>query len=224
MCNLYTETKGHEAIRRLTRVTRDRTGYLPPLPAIFPDTRAPVVRNAPDGARELIFLRWGMPAPPAFVSGPDRGVTNIRKLDSPHWRPWLGVANRCIVPATSFSEPSIKSDFLTGKKICHWFALGDDQPLFAFAGIWCTWRGIRGSKAVSIETEHELFGFLTTGPNAEVRTVHVKAMPVILRTEDEIELWMTAPIEDALALQRPLPDGSLKIVRTGTREDQGSTP
>jgi putative SOS response-associated peptidase YedK len=219
MCDLYSETKGQDAIRRLARVMRDRIGHLPPHPAIFPDMMAPVLRNAPDGVRELIFLRWGMPAPPAFPSGTDRGVTNIRDLDTPHWRPWLGVANRCIVPATSFSEPSIKPDPLTGKKVWHWFALGEDQPLFAFAGIWCTWRGIRGSKAVSIETEHELFGFLTTEPNAEVRTVHEKAMPVILRTEDEIELWMTAPIKDALALQRPLPDGTLKIVRTGVQGD-----
>jgi putative SOS response-associated peptidase YedK len=219
MCNLYSQTKDRDAIRRLARVMRNRTGNLPPLPAIFPEMMAPVLRNAPDGVRELIYLRWGLPAPPAFEGGADRGVTNIRNLDSLHWRPWLGVANRCIVPATSFSEPSLKSDFLTGKRICHWFALGDDQPLFAFAGIWCTWRGIRGSKAVSVETEHELFGFLTTEPNAEVRTVHEKAMPVILRTEDEIELWMTTPIEDALALQRPLPDGSLKIVRTGVQHD-----
>ena len=44
-------------------------------------------------------------------------------------------------------------------------------------------------------------------------------MPVILKTEAEIEQWMTAPAEEALRLQRPLPDGSLKIVATGEKED-----
>ncbi len=44
-------------------------------------------------------------------------------------------------------------------------------------------------------------------------------MPVILTTEAEIELWMTAPAEEALKLQRPLPDGSLAIVMTGEKEE-----
>jgi putative SOS response-associated peptidase YedK len=44
-------------------------------------------------------------------------------------------------------------------------------------------------------------------------------MPVILTTEAEIEHWMMAPAEEALKLQRPLPDGSLKIVMTGERGD-----
>jgi putative SOS response-associated peptidase YedK len=37
-------------------------------------------------------------------------------------------------------------------------------------------------------------------------------MPVILTTPTEIETWMTAPAEDALKLQRPLPDCALDIV------------
>jgi putative SOS response-associated peptidase YedK len=49
--------------------------------------------------------------------------------------------------------------------------------------------------------------------------VHPKAMPVILTTEAEIEHWMTAPADEALKLQRPLPDGALKIVATGAKED-----
>jgi putative SOS response-associated peptidase YedK len=47
-------------------------------------------------------------------------------------------------------------------------------------------------------------------------------MPVILTTEAEIETWMTAPADEALKLQRPLPDGSLKIVATGEKEDEVS--
>jgi putative SOS response-associated peptidase YedK len=46
-----------------------------------------------------------------------------------------------------------------------------------------------------------------------------KAMPVILRTPEEVERWMTAPTDEALDLQRPLPDGALTVVATGPRKD-----
>ena len=43
--------------------------------------------------------------------------------------------------------------------------------------------------------------------NAEVGAIHPKAMPVILTSPDEVETWMTAPADEALKLQRPLPLG-----------------
>ena len=66
MCNRYSLTKGQAAIVALTRAMRDITGNLPPMPGIFPDYPAPVVRNAVDGVREVAMARWGMPGPPAF--------------------------------------------------------------------------------------------------------------------------------------------------------------
>jgi putative SOS response-associated peptidase YedK len=66
MCNLYSVTKGQAAIIELTRALRDKTGNLPPMPGVFPDYLAPIVRNAPDGVRELMLARWGMPGPPQF--------------------------------------------------------------------------------------------------------------------------------------------------------------
>jgi hypothetical protein len=47
-----------------------------------------------------------MPSPPAYVKNYDPGVTNIRNTSSPHWRRWLGPANRCVVPFTWFAEPN----------------------------------------------------------------------------------------------------------------------
>jgi putative SOS response-associated peptidase YedK len=44
-------------------------------------------------------------------------------------------------------------------------------------------------------------------------------MPVILTTPEEVETWMTAPPDDALKLQRPLPDRALRIVARGGKED-----
>jgi putative SOS response-associated peptidase YedK len=74
-------------------------------------------------------------------------------------------------------------------------------------------------KANPVEGQHTLFGFLTCEPNDVVGAVHPKAMPVILTSDDEIERWMTAPAEEALKLQRPLRDGTLKVVARGERED-----
>jgi putative SOS response-associated peptidase YedK len=215
MCNLYSMTKGQQAIRQLTRAMADTTGNLPLLPAIFPDSPAPVVFNAPDGKRSLGLLRWGMPGPPQFGGAP---ITNIRNTSSPHWRRWLNPASRCVVPATSFCE----YEDTKPRKTPTWFALDESRPLFFFAGIWTPWFGTRGTKAAPVTGDHKLFGFLTTEPNAEVAPIHPKAMPVILTEPDEIEVWMNAPWQDARALQRPLPDGALQIVARGDRQDGGT--
>ena len=69
------------------------------------------------------------------------------------------------------------------------------------------------------ETTNDLFAFLTTEPNAIVAPVHAKAMPVILTTQKEVDLWMTAPGKDALMLQRPLPENALRIVARGQKQD-----
>ena len=62
MCNLYSMTRNVDAIRRLFKVDpeQDRTGNMPPLPGIYPDYPAPIVRNS-SGGRELAMARWGMP-------------------------------------------------------------------------------------------------------------------------------------------------------------------
>lgn len=77
-----------------------------------------------------------------------------------------------------------------------------------------------GSKIKEGETTGDIFGVLTINPSAEVGPVHPKAMPVTLRTPEEMETWMSAPRAEALKLQRPLPDGALRIVvhRASTEE------
>jgi putative SOS response-associated peptidase YedK len=122
------------------------------------------------------------------------------------------------VPATAFSEPTDEADPATGKKRWAWFALAEDLPLFAFAG-WASWHGIRGTKKNPVDGRHMLYAFLTTGANAVVAPIHSKAMPVLLTTPEEQEAWLSAPLEMALKLQRPLPDDALRIVAMVDKPD-----
>jgi putative SOS response-associated peptidase YedK len=129
MCNLYSITTNQAAIIALFRVTNRYVGNLAPMPGVFPDYPAPIIRNT-DTGRELAMMRWGMPPPPR-TGGPP--VTNIRNTSSPHWRGWLKPEDRCLVPFNSFAEYAPEPNPETKKKDVVWFALNDDRSLTAFA-------------------------------------------------------------------------------------------
>ncbi|MHC2669569.1 putative SOS response-associated peptidase YedK [Bradyrhizobium diazoefficiens] len=128
MCNLYSITTNQAAISALFRVVNRYVGNLAPMPGVFPDYKAPILRNGANG-RELATARWGMPSSSKALMDatkkraeklqakgkpvdfkellrmePDGGTTNIRNVKSKHWARWLGPEHRCVVPFNSFSE------------------------------------------------------------------------------------------------------------------------
>jgi len=125
-------------VARFFRISHNRAVIFEPTSAIFPRHKAPVVRQASDGERELVLMSWGFML---LQNGrAPRPVTNVRDdkiLTSSFWKSSFE-ERRCLVPASSFCEPNSDVKPATW----HWFALkGGERPLFAFPGIWRNYRG-----------------------------------------------------------------------------------
>lgn len=242
MCNLY-RMDDKDWVRKWA-VDVDSLINLMPAYQMNPDQMGPIIRNTTDGRTQLVHARWGLPSPiflqkkaaearAAKITAkgqtvdmdeltrmePDRGVTNVRKLTLPHWKRWFGVEHRCIVPVTNFAEPDPASQVSGGKVPNAWFARDESKPLMFFAGIHVPqWKSVR--KIKDGMTVDDLYGFLTTDPNAVVAPVHEKAMPILLLTKEETDIWMRAPWEEAVDLAGPAPDDAIVIT---SREQYGSS-
>lgn len=213
MCNLYSQTRNVDAVRRLFRVSGNRAASFEPKDAIFPGRMAPVVRLAEDGERELVELSWG------FVllqpGKAPRRVTNTRddKVTGRFWKPSFE-HRRCLVPATSFCEPN--DGRAAGERATwHWFALKGDElrPMFSFAGIWQRWRGPIKKDGPNVDLD--VYSFMTTMPNSATASINHERSPVLLTTEAERDAWLNGSADEARALIRPIDGDRLQIVQAG---------
>src|SRR5260221_12167719 len=112
-----------------------------------------------------------------------RRVTNVRDdkiVASGFWRQSFE-QRRCLVPASSFCEPNGDVKPATW----HWFAVNGSEarPMFAFPGIWRSYRGPVRKDGPTIELE--TYSFLTTLPNELVGAINHERMPVLLTKEEE---------------------------------------
>jgi putative SOS response-associated peptidase YedK len=138
------------------------------------------------------LLRWGLV--PFWASDPaEIGVKTINArsetmAERPAYRDAFA-RRRCLILADGFYEWS--------GGVPHWITLADGGSLFAFAGLWASWR----PKGASREVEPlRSCAIVTTAAAGPVRSLHDR-MPVILGREQE-SLW----------LDPATPDGELHAV------------
>jgi putative SOS response-associated peptidase YedK len=177
--------------------------YFAPSYNVAPQTFQPVVRLNPDsGERELTVMRWGLV--PFWSKDGKAGFNTINAkaetvATSPLYREAMK-RRRCLVPADWFYEWK-KLD----EKAKQPFAIGlENGALFAFAGLWETWKDKETGKVL------ETYTIITTDPNELTEPIHNR-MPVIVAPKD-YERWM-APGEPSrlpVDLLRPYPADEMK--------------
>lgn len=182
--------------------------YFAPTYNVAPQSLQPVVRlDRETGERELTIMRWGLI--PFWSKDGKAGYSTINaKAETVATSPLYREAfkrRRCLVPADWFYEWQ-KIDAKTKQPYA--IALKDGS-LFAFAGLWETWKDKATGKSL------ETYTVITTDPNELTEPIHNR-MPVILRRSD-YERWLTLGEVGRLPgdLLRPYPDEEMKVWRVG---------
>lgn len=177
--------------------------YLAPSYNVAPQQFQPVVRlDRETGQRELTVMRWGLV--PYWSKDAKIGFSTINAkaetiTTSPTYREAIK-KRRCLVPADWFYEWQ-KIDAKTKQPYA--IAL-QDGSLFAFAGLWESWKDkARGERL-------ETYTIITTDPNELVEPLHNR-MPVILK-RDDYQRWLDPGDSQRLPvdLLRPFPAEEMK--------------
>jgi putative SOS response-associated peptidase YedK len=169
----------------------EQTQELCPRYNIAPSQPVPIVRQQ-GPRRSVAVVRWGLV--PFWAKDGSIGykMINARSetvMQRPAFRNCF-FTRRCLIPADGFYE---WSKLQKEKRPFH---LGmTDNSVFAFAGLWDSWRAPDGIPLESCT-------ILTTTPNSLVADLHNR-MPVIL-PRDQYEMWLSAPPSDAARLANVL--------------------
>jgi putative SOS response-associated peptidase YedK len=175
---------------------------------VAPQSFQPVVRLDPEtGEKELTVMRWGLVPFWSKYGKASFSTINAKSetvASSPAFREaWK--SRRCLVPADLFYEWQ-KVDEKTKQP----FAIAaKDESMFAFAGLWETWKDKQTGQKL------RTFTILTTDPNALMEPIHNR-MPVILHEKD-YERWLAAadPSHLPIDLLRPFPAEEMKCWKVG---------
>lgn len=183
--------------------------YLAPSYNVAPQSSQPVVRlDSEMGGRELSIMRWGLI--PFWSKDSKIAYSTINAkaetiTTSPTYREAIK-RRRCLVPADWFYEWK-KMDAKTKQPYA--IALNDGS-LFAFAGLWDTWKDKATGQAINTYT------VITTDPNQLMEPLHNR-MPVILQRRD-YDRWLAPgdPSQLPVDLLRPFPAEEMKAWKVGS--------
>lgn len=198
MCGRYLLDEADQIAPRF-HVEDWKEAELKPNYNVAPTQVMPVVTETDDGKRHIEMMKWGIPR----ILGKDlvKELINTRadKAFGGFWR--KSVCNRrCLIPANGFYEWK----GLAGNKT-PFFIHPKNESLYAFAGIWDTWKSDDGH-------EIKTYSIMTTEPNKEMKSIHNR-MPVMLHREDEAS-WLEPSNDSQDELERllyPFEDDSLEI-------------
>jgi putative SOS response-associated peptidase YedK len=168
---------------------------------VSPASEMPViVRKEKD---EIALMRWGLvPHWVKDIRTAQRPI-NARAeslAEKPMFRPLL-LSGRCLVPASGFYEWKKE-----GKHKAPFYFHLPESPLFAFAGLYDTWKGPEGKFLLT-------YTIITCEPNALLAEVHNR-MPVILNRANE-ERWLSRdpPVhKDLPSILAPYPASAMAMV------------
>ncbi len=170
---------------------------------LAPQTRNPVVRLNPEtGQRELTTMRWGLV--PFWAKDAKLAYSTINAraetlASSALYRAALK-SRRCLVPADAFYEWQ-KLDSKNKQP----FAISmRDESLFAFAGLWETWK--------DKTTDHQLetYTVITTDPNELMQPIHDRMPAIVARKDYARWLEPAQPGQLPTDLLRPYPAEEMK--------------
>lgn len=148
----------------------------------FTFPRTPVITD--EGPGEILFFQWGLIPFWAKDDGIKKMTLNS-KIETCKDKPAFknAVENRCLVIADGFYEWQWLDP--KGKQKQKFFIKPRDQEIFAFAGIYSTWKDPESSILINS------YSILTTEANQIMSKIHnnKKRMPVVLRKEN-LGLWL----------------------------------
>src|SRR5918992_842703 len=211
MCGRHTLTTPVGKLAEEFEITRP----LPEVPARYnvAPTQEVAAVLAEDDERHLEMLRWGLI--PSWADDPGIGsrMINARSetaAEKPSFRKAFK-ERRCLIPADGFYEWQKTNG---GKQPYH--LKMRDGRLFAFAGLWESWKGDE-------EGEIRSCTILTTDANDLVGEVHHR-MPVILPPET-YDLWLDPAVGEAeqlLFLLVPYPAQDMEVYPVSRRGNNTS--
>lgn len=159
---------------------------------VAPTQQVPIIRVT-DVQRQGLQMRWGLI--PFFAKGEAGKYSTINarietvETAASYRGPWKR-GQRCLQVATGFYEWHLDT---TGRKAPFYIHL-NDQPVFAFAGLW--------DKSIKADgTEVESCVHITMPANALMMDIHNTGnnphrMPAILRKQDH-DAWLTGSADEA---------------------------